>query len=478
MAPPYLKFSHEQNTKNVMMKQIIGHVKPDISLQDEKAANLWYNFVVRQIREGLTAIYRQEIIQDIHLFTSQPKSRFYDELFMRLDTSVIEATKAITGNPGYPKEALFCAFIVMKCEGFTQISDLCDYLENNRLIAYYCGFDITKPLPSYWTYVRFLKNLDNSLLKKVMKQQVLHLAKLGVVDTSFIGLDSTSVKANTMQNNPKSFAPGRFSADNQPKADRDCRIGVKVATSKEGDKDYECYWGYKNHVLCDVITGLPLFEMTTPANMHDCEVALDMLRATNRFISIRECYFIADAAYDVKSIYNTVRNEYDGECFIPINPRNTKNPKKLPVGNLFCDAGLAMNKDGKCRSEGRYRQKFCCPFKLSSLRNDCPCNHKNFKKGKKATGCAKYVTIPDDYRLSIDRQSIHFKSIYALRTESERYNSRFKSTGQERLWVRNAMSAENLNTLAHISLLAIAVAAVVSKSNVSYRCLKSAKRVA
>ena len=174
-----------------------------------------------------------------------------------MDTSIIEASKAVTGNPGYPKEALFCAFIVMKCEGFSQISDLCDYLDNNRLIAYYCGFDIMKPLPSYWTYARFLKNLDNSLLKKVMEQQVLHLAKLGVVDTSFIGLDSTPVRANTMQNNPKSFAPSRFSPDSQPKSDKDCRLGVKVATSKEGDKNYECYWGYKNHVLCDVITGLP-----------------------------------------------------------------------------------------------------------------------------------------------------------------------------------------------------------------------------
>ena len=45
----------------------------------------------------------------------------------------------------------------MKCEGFAQITDLMDYLDNNRLIAHYCGFDIMKPLPSYWTYDRFLR---------------------------------------------------------------------------------------------------------------------------------------------------------------------------------------------------------------------------------------------------------------------------------------------------------------------------------
>ncbi|MCL2068978.1 MAG: transposase [Oscillospiraceae bacterium] len=414
---------------------------------------------------------------DIHLFTSQPKARFYNDLFTHLDTSIIEASKAVTGNPGYPKEALFCAFIVMKCEGFSQVSDLCDYLDNNRLIAYYCGFDITKDLPSYWTYARFLKNLDNRLLKKVMEQQVLHLAELGIVDTSFIGLDSTPVAANTANNNPKSFRKDKFCKDKPPKSDKHCGLGIHTASNQHSEKNYEFYWGYKNHVLCDVITGLPLLEMTTPANISDCEVALDMLRKTNTFLSIRECYFIADAAYDSKNIYNTIRDEFYGECFIPINPRNTKNPKKLPVGNLLCDAGLAMVKDGKCRSEGRYRQKFCCPYK-SSKTNSCPCNHKNWNNGKKHRGCFKYLTIPDDYRLAIDRGCTRFKSIYSLRTESERYNSRFKSTGQERLWVRNGKSAENLNTLAHISLLAIAVAAVVTKAKISYRSLKSVKRIA
>jgi hypothetical protein len=281
-----------------------------------------------------------------------------------------------------------------------------------------------------------------------------------------------------MQNNPKSFAPNRFSTGNQPKADKDCRLGVKAASNKEGEKNYECYWGYKNHVLCDVITGLPLFETTTPANTHDCEVALDMLRKTNHFLSIRECYFIADAAYDIKAIYNTVRNEFDGECFIPINPRNTKNPKMLSIGHPLCDAGFAMRKDGKTYDNNRTRQKFCCPFKFSKDDFACTCNHKSYHNGKKYRGCTKYITIPNDYRLSIDRNCTHFKSVYALRTESERYNSRFKSTGQERLWVRNADSAQNLNSIAHIALLAVALAAVITQTKTSYRSLKSVKRIA
>jgi IS5 family transposase len=417
-------------------------------------------------------------MQDIHLFTSQPKAKFYDELFLNLDLRCMDTTAARTGRKGYLKAAMLCAFIVMKCEGFSQITDLVDYLENNRLIAHYCGFDITRELPSYWTFVRFLKKLDNGLLKQVMQQQVMKLVRLGVVDTSFIGLDSTPVMASTMQNNPKSFAKNKFSKENQPKNDPDCRLGVHTATNQINDKNYEFYWGYKNHVLVDCITGLPIYELTTTANVADSTVALDILSQTNSFLSVQECTFLADKGYDVKAIYNAVRDTYQGECVIPLNVRRTKDSKKLPVGNPICQAGLAMQRDGKFKEKGVVRQKFCCPFKRSSHLHDCPCNNEHFHKGAKATGCTKYLSLPDDYRMSIQRDTVEFKSLYSLRSECERYNSRFKSTGQERLWVRNEISAANLNTISHISLLSIAIAAVVTRRSAAMRSPKKLLRSA
>ena len=84
--------------------------------------------------KGLAAIYRQEIIQDVTLFTSQSAAAFYDRLFSSLDFTL---PGAATGRRGFPKEAMVCAFIVMKCEGVSQITDLADYLDNNRLIAHY-----------------------------------------------------------------------------------------------------------------------------------------------------------------------------------------------------------------------------------------------------------------------------------------------------------------------------------------------------
>jgi hypothetical protein len=111
-------------------------------------------------------IERQEILKDMMLFTSRPKAKFYDVLFQNLDTSAIAPAK--TGRSS-PKQAYFCAFAVMKREGFSQITDLRDYLSNNLLIAYYCGFDITKPLPLYWSFELFLHKIDNGVLKNVMQ---------------------------------------------------------------------------------------------------------------------------------------------------------------------------------------------------------------------------------------------------------------------------------------------------------------------
>lgn len=78
-------------------------------------------------------------------------------------------------------------------------------------------------------------------------------------------------------------------------------------------------------MLVDCITGLPLCELTTTADVADSAVALDILKRTNGYLSVEECTFIGDKSYDVKAIYNTVRELYHGECVILLNKRNTKN---------------------------------------------------------------------------------------------------------------------------------------------------------
>jgi hypothetical protein len=137
----------------------------------------------------MTVIYRQLIMNDISLFTSQPKAKFYDELFINLNLDSIPDRRCEKGRQGYSRHAMICAVIVMKCECFSYITDLVDYLNNNLLIAHYCGFNIARKLPGYHAFERFIKDFDNTLLKKLMASQVQTLYESGVVDTSFIAVD-------------------------------------------------------------------------------------------------------------------------------------------------------------------------------------------------------------------------------------------------------------------------------------------------
>ena len=150
-----------------------------------------------------------------------------------------------------------------------------------------------KPLPSSWTYDRLHRKLNNARLKKIMAELVKQLYDRGVADASFIGLDSTPAMANTRKNNLKAFMKNKFSKEVLPKSDPDCALGVHFASNQRSERRYEFYWGYKNHVLEDCISGLPLYELTTPAN---------------QTIPLRECSFLADKGYDVKIICNTVKS--------------------------------------------------------------------------------------------------------------------------------------------------------------------------
>jgi len=131
-----------------------------------------------------------------------------------------------------------------------------------------------------------------------------------------------------------------------------------------------------------------------------------------------------------------------------------------------------MHKDGRQYLKGCIKQKYCCPFRKSKNDSLCPCGHPKYLNGKRNRGCVKYISTGTDYRSSINHDSAYFKAIYSLRTESERYNSRWKALNTDKASVRNLTAVENLNTIGHICLLAIAVASVISGRN---NCMKSLK---
>lgn len=380
------------------------------------------------------------------------------------------------GPIGYSRHALTRAFIVMNCEHFREITSLCDFLNSNLKIAQLCGFDITKELPSYSVFQRHIKSINNMNLKEIMKSQVKTLIKLNAIDNAILSIDSTPIKANTKYNNEKCFSKKKFSKDNPPKSDKDCKLGVHTANNEDTEKNYTFFWGYKNLIMCDAKSGLPIYEMTLTGEKADISNLIEFLDEINCWFNLENSKILADKGFDSKANYNHIKDILHAQAFIAKNKRNTKISKNLSCGNPLCEAGLAMHKDGKQYLKDSIKQKFCCPFRTSKDNSKCPCNHPKYNNGHKNRGCIKYKSTGTDYRSTVDETSDYFKLYYSKRTESERYNSRFKNLNLENASVRNINSISNLNTLGHICLLSVAIAAIVNNKADKIRSLSKLKR--
>ena len=450
----------------------IFYIAQTIFLQNLYRNNqpICYNLSTNQnFAKGLIVIYRQQVLDCIDFFTAQPVQKFYQDLFNHLDLSSIPQFPS-HGRKGFSSHALIRAFIVMKVEHFQWITQLLEYLSNNLIIACYCGFSPDHSLPSYSVFERFIAHFPHDSLDALMASQVRCLAVRNVISSNFVGIDSMPLFANTKLNNPNAFH--KPSDSRLPAADKDCRRGAHAASNMPKDKKVYFYFGYKEHVALDCSSGLPIASITTPANVADSSEALPLLHKAHTVLPLYGGNFLADKGYDTKAIYNSVRDVFAMTPFIPLNSRNTKKTL-FSNGRLLCPAGLMMNKAGTSKDCGRVRQRFYCPLRCSKDQ-DCPCQNPNFSKEKKR-GCEQWVTLPSDFRLSIDRRSHAFKKVYKKRTCCERYNSRFKAAGNARLWVRSLAAVSNMNTLTHITLLAVAWAAVLTNRQSEMNCLKKLK---
>ncbi|MDD6769311.1 transposase [Inconstantimicrobium porci] len=421
---------------------------------------------------------RQELLNIIDLFTAQPIINFYENLFDNIDLSDIpEFIQSKLGPKGYSRHALIRAFIVMQCEHYREITSLVDFLHSNLKIAQLCGFDIMTQLPSYSVFERFIKDFDNNILKNLMKNQVQKLIGMDVITGEVLSVDSTPIKANTKFNNEKCFSKKKFCKNNPPKSDHDCKLGVHTANNEDTDKNYTFYWGYKNLIMCDTKSGLPIYEVTLTGDKADVSNLNDFLDKINTWFPLENTKIVADKGFDSRNNYNHIKDAFHAQAFIAKNKRNSKTNNNIPAGNPICEAGLAMHKDGKQYLKGYIKQKFCCPFRTSKDDSKCPCNNPKYNNGHKNRGCIKYISTGTDYRASVDETSDYFKLYYSKRTESERYNSRFKNLNLENASVRNIKSVSNLNTLGHICLLTVAIAAIAVGNQDKIRSLNGLKRV-
>jgi hypothetical protein len=426
--------------------------------------------------------YFQPMLGFEQLYTNSATIRFYEKLFSELDLSAVEEfprkSDKLTKYEGRPPESrhnIFRAFIVMKTQRFAQVSQLLDYLENNMAIALVCGFEAGR-IPGKDVFYDFLRLTPQTAFDSVMISNTLQMAELGLVDFKNLLVDSMPIFANTKLNNPKSFSKNRFSKDKRPAADPTCRLGVHSASNDSNNKDYEFFWGYKEHVLLDSLHGLPVFNLTRTANCADVTIGEELAIKAAKLLGLKgkTKNLIGDKAFDSNPFYIAIKKSLGANVIAPLksNSKTALFDGAIPV----CEAGFVMHRDGHIYREERVRFKFSCPFK-SSKKNSCPICHPNFNKSAKNKGCIKWMCVKSaNLRNSADRSSPAFKALYALRSGIERYNSRFKYMDNERAYLRNFRSVSAISSISHICLQLVAIASAKEHNLQLCRSLASFKR--
>lgn len=408
------------------------------------------------------------------LFSNLPKnfSINLQSIFSFLD---IEEKIYTTGRLPYSRSALLNALIFKNLFAISTFADLSRLLRLNPEISQLCGLT---NFPSKERFSAFIRNSDNSIFQNIRISLISKLISLNQISAKFIAADSCPIKANVKENNLKTNVKNRFSKFNIPKGDPDAKLGI-ISTFPSNSKKIEFFWGYRNHVLIDSLSELPIAEFTSPANRHDSVFLIPLLKDFNQKFNLNIEAVIADSAFDSSNILSFIINDIKATPIISKNPRRSNpssNIASLSDGIPICIAGFKMISRGIYfdKLQNRTRHKFICPIKASkkfSASNPfCPWNHPKFTSNR--FGCVVNLKINPDIRKSINYSSKSFKELYNLRTSVERIFSRLLSICMQDSSVKGLQSISNICTIAHITILAVALLAVKTHNQDKIRFIK------
>jgi hypothetical protein len=383
----------------------------------------------------------------------------------------------LTGRKPFSRQSLLKAIIFKNLIGLPTLSDLSVALRNNPSAAIRCGFNILKPLPSVERFSEFLREKDNNALQKIRIQLVHELTSMGLIRGNYLSIDSCPLLAKVRENNLKTNVKDRFNKERILKGDPDARLGVMVTFAKS-KKEISYFWGYRNHVVIDAKEELPVWEATKPANVQDSVMFIPIFNLMQREFQFDVHAVMADGIYDSASILNYIITTLHAKPRVALNPRNTKNPPERTfskAGNPFCEANLEMLARGTFydKVQNRWRRKWICPIyhskKIAQKLFVCPVFHPKFFSQK---GCYAYIRVDDDIRKQIDYGSESFKKDFNMRTGSERVFSRLLSICMQNPPVIGRKATANYVTIAHITVLLVALTAVKSDSKDKIRFIK------
>lgn len=350
----------------------------------------------------------------------------YEEMWGLLEWGAVEEKEegeVQRGRLGHPETAYIKALLVMQAEKQEYVTELRRYLCEHPALVWVVGFrlkadkhsrygfDVDQTVPSAGHLRRKLRELSPKVLTgllagtvQALREDIPHLGEQVIVDVKHI-------YAHVKENNPRAYVKNRYQPDQQPKGDRDCRLGVKQRTNREDSSgrshtETECVWGYGSGVAVSLTPDkqvVVVAEYTQPFNQNDVTYALPLLNRAMLNLGFAPRTLIADAAFDAWYLYQWVL-EVGGQAAIALNTRG-KSITRLGLHDypLCACNGLEMRPRDAWLEDTHRVQRFVCPA--------CHTVRKmNIEPGNL-------------YRWRLDRHAHAYKQLYRQRTAVERLNS-------------------------------------------------------
>jgi hypothetical protein len=366
-----------------------------------------------------------------------------------------------TGRRPVNRHSMLNAHIYQRLTRKRFLRDLHSHLMENPAICAAVGFDPYQYPPSIERFSAFLRDTPHPLLEHIRIAMIRSLFSMGVIRAKHVGFDSCPIASWVRENNLKtSLHHRRYDKTTPPKGDPDARLGVRIHYPNSGKTQVEYFWGYRNHVLADLESELPIWEITEPNSVGEPSVAIPLLDTAQTTFNLNFESVSGDAEYDSEAILRHIIHTLQAKPFIPYNPRSTQDKSgfRRDGQNVFCPANLCMYRHGRMTVKGITYVQYRCPFQ-GPKKPDllfCPVSHPKFINQK---GCNYLWRITDNIRDQIPYGTEIFKEHYDRRTAIERIFSRLLAITIQEPSVRGLPSIRNHCTISHIAVLLVALAA-------------------
>lgn len=352
-------------------------------------------------------IRQQPIFPFEEIIRFEPESKLAI-IFSKLDLSTVLAQLppfSKFGPQEHDRKAMLYSLLAMKIENIKTVKSLVYRLKTDLFFRYQCGFTIAGRVPSEATFSRFTDQLiANEIAQKLFNQLVEQAMELNLIEGKNIAIDSSKYESYDA-----SVPSSRIDKNGE---------NPDWGSKRDTDGNQIRWFGWKLHIAVDCKSGLPLALTVTPASTADSVMAIPLIEKikTDLKEQIKADFFIMDAGYDSKEIYEKVHHEYKSQAIIPLNHRGAYAPPEglNNQGTPVCSMGYDMTYWG--HEKGCH--KFRCPHVTGKI--DCPhgsvwCSSSNY-------GMVVKKQMEDDPRMFPvpHRSTRRWHDLYDRRTAVER----------------------------------------------------------